>query len=557
MQLTYFTVSNYRSITNAYKLNLQNITVLVGKNNEGKSNLIRALRLAMDIIHSAARTGRRVFPYHYNWVDDFPLQLQNSKKLKNKTTDFRLDFRLNEEEINEFRKTIKSSINGELSIFICIDREGNLRITVPKKGKNASALTTKVCKIEEFISKHITFQVIPAIRAESDAYDIISDIVEAEFSSTNDPEYKSAVEYIEKYRQKKLLELSNKIKEPVTQFLPQIKSISLGIEDRYNNRRRQFLYNKNIVVEIDDGVKTRLSQKGDGVKSLVTMAILSQTDEKDRIIIVDEPENHLHPEAIHYLRKVLYDLSTRNQVIITTHNPIFVNRCSVSSNIIVDRNEAKPAHRIDDVRNVLGVQISDNLAYSDYVIVVEGPSDKAIIDAVIRQDADLCQYVDTVLCTRSIGGTHNLNAEILGLERYLCHYMIILDNDEAGKEAGKKAREQLSIPSDRFRYFINNEMKESELEDLYDSSVYKEHLLNRYHIDISNAIFKDKRKKWSIRISEIAKAGGRFLDKEDISNIKKEVAELVLRDGIHLNQAGQKLVSTMADEIREEIKPFV
>jgi len=32
MQLTYFTVSNYRSITNAYKLDLQNMTILIGKN---------------------------------------------------------------------------------------------------------------------------------------------------------------------------------------------------------------------------------------------------------------------------------------------------------------------------------------------------------------------------------------------------------------------------------------------------------------------------------------------------------------------------------------------
>lgn len=81
MKLTFFTVSNYRSITNAYKLELKDTTVLIGRNNEGKSNLINALNLAMEIIHFVGITQRKgVPPRMYNWAYDFPLQLQNSKK---------------------------------------------------------------------------------------------------------------------------------------------------------------------------------------------------------------------------------------------------------------------------------------------------------------------------------------------------------------------------------------------------------------------------------------------------------------------------------------------
>ncbi len=556
MRLTYFTVQNYRSITNAYRINLQDITVLVGKNNEGKSNLIRALNLAMDITRSGGRIGRRLFPSRYNWVDDFPLQLQNSKKLKRKESCFRLDFSLNEAEVIAFRESIKSSINGELSVFISINKDGICSITVPKRGKNATALTAKMGRIADFISHNITFQVIPAIRAESDAYDIISEIVETEFSSTEDQQYKDAVNYIEEYRKRKLQELSERIKKPVSQFLPALKSINLSVEDRYT-RKRQYMSDKNVVVEIDDGVKTKLQHKGDGVKSLVTMAILSQTDEKNRIIIVDEPENHLHPEAIHYLRKVLYDLSQHNQVVIITHNPIFVNRCTVSSNIIVDKNEAKPASRIDDVRKVLGVQMSDNLAYSDFVIVVEGPSDKALLQAVIKNDNELKDYLDNIFTIRSIGGTHNLIAEILGLERYLCHYIIILDNDNAGKETAKEAKDRLSLPNERFRFFMQKNMRESELEDFYDISAYKDYLLEKYSIDISVPSFKDKRKKWSDRINEIAQSNGITLGKKELCEIKEEIGKLVVKDGIHIDQNGQTLINGILETIRREIKPLV
>lgn len=44
MKIKQFTVENYRSITKAYKLPIdEKITVLLGKNNEGKSNMLRAL----------------------------------------------------------------------------------------------------------------------------------------------------------------------------------------------------------------------------------------------------------------------------------------------------------------------------------------------------------------------------------------------------------------------------------------------------------------------------------------------------------------------------------
>lgn len=50
MRLSSFSVVNYRSITNARKIQTNKTTVLVGKNNEGKSNILRALTLAMDIM---------------------------------------------------------------------------------------------------------------------------------------------------------------------------------------------------------------------------------------------------------------------------------------------------------------------------------------------------------------------------------------------------------------------------------------------------------------------------------------------------------------------------
>lgn len=526
MKLTYFTVSKYRSITNAYKLNLQNLTILIGKNNEGKSNMIKSLNLAMEIIRFTSQVHRRILPrYMYSWTEDFPVDLQTKRALKKKSTEFRLDFELTEEEIEDFYSKVGSYINGSLSVYIEIKQNDTFSITVPKRGKNATALSAKIGIISRFICENIAIQYVPAIRSEADAYEVISKIIEEEFQQTDDEDYKKAQEYIEKYQNEKLKELANRIKEPLSVFMPSIKSVSLNLENRLS--RKPFLRNKNFEISIDDGTLTSLSQKGDGVKSLTTMAILSKTIARNRVIIIDEPEAHLHPEAIHYLRKVLFDLASANQLIISTHNPIFVNRNTVSSNIIVENHNAVPADRVETIRKTLGVKVADNLLYSDYVIVVEGPSDKFVLEKIMREDDQLNDLlINNTITIRSIGGVRNLRNELYNLEQLLCNYLVVLDYDEAGKAKAREAQQDLKILNEKFRYFYLQGYKELELEELYNPDLYRQYLLDTWQVDITDNKFKNKSKKWSKRVEELATLSGQILNEEQINEIKKSLCEM-------------------------------
>ena len=309
MKLTYFSVSNYRSITDAYKIPVHNMTVFLGKNNEGKSNLIKALKLAMDIIHYVGETGRKILPQRaYSWEKDFPIGLQMSKRIKKKETQFRLDFSLTDTEKAEFNTAIGSYNNGDLSIYIVIKDSHTISVTVPKRGKNTKSLTDKIVEISKFIYNHNNMQFISAVRSESDVYDVINELIEGELSKISDPKYIEAQNYIKDSQKEKLKALSDRIKGPLATFMPRIKSIDIQVEDR---PFRSMLYRKNVSIYINDGVNTSLEYKGDGIKNLTTMAVLSQTDATDRIIIVDEPEAHLHPEAIHYLRRVLFELTEK------------------------------------------------------------------------------------------------------------------------------------------------------------------------------------------------------------------------------------------------------
>ena len=85
IRLVSLTVENFRSITAARSIPISNLTTLVGPNNEGKSNILRALVVAMNLLIARRDLVRRL-PYRrsrrnqavgrYDWTRDFPLKLQ-------------------------------------------------------------------------------------------------------------------------------------------------------------------------------------------------------------------------------------------------------------------------------------------------------------------------------------------------------------------------------------------------------------------------------------------------------------------------------------------------
>ena len=89
MKLIEFSVTNFRSITKAYKIPLKDISILIGKNNEGKSNLLKALNIVMTSLRVYSEIDgrrRRLFSSYrsnesdfYVWQRDFPISLQERK----------------------------------------------------------------------------------------------------------------------------------------------------------------------------------------------------------------------------------------------------------------------------------------------------------------------------------------------------------------------------------------------------------------------------------------------------------------------------------------------
>lgn len=533
MKLVEFSVRNYRSITDAHEIKLHDLTVLVGKNNEGKSNLLRALNVAMRIvmIHSSSGSVDRRL---YEWDNDFPIQLQNRKQ--GLQSIFKLYFKLEENELELFHKETRTNGNNNIQISIKIGKDNIPNITIPKRG--SSSYTEKSKKVTKFISEHITFNYIQAIRTEGMAIRTLLDLIYSEIDSlTSNPDYIKAQQTILNLQNDKLNSLGDQLLEPLKNFLPNIKGVSFKIKSpeylfgEIISKNTPSLFRNEIDMIIDDGTPTSISTKGDGIKSLVTLAILKERKSIDgvSVIAIEEPESHLHSGAIHNLVEVINNISQNNQVIISTHNPLFVQRNQLNCNIIVDNGKAKAAKNISEIREVLGVWISDNLKSAKYVLLVEGEDDKISLTKILSYYSEKIDKAlkTNMLVIKALGGTGNLSHDANDLNNSMCRYIVLLDNDKAGNDAANKAISKGLLKDSDIRFTICNGSPEAEFEDCLNPRLYASIIKDKYSIDILNEPNFKGNKKWSERMKDVFSSKGLRWSEKLEQEIKYLVANSV------------------------------
>ena len=505
MKLSDFSVVNYRSITTARKIKTNNMTVLVGKNNEGKSNILRALTLAMDIMKIYSKDPRSlqiaVRPYlknHYSWEKDYPISLQ--EKNPNGWSSIDLNFELDEQDILAIRSMTGIRLSGCIPVRVSTNGAA-AKIDIPKRGTAAFADADNKKKIIEYVCFKIDFNFIPAVRTEYDALRVVDSLIEKSLETLDtNPDYINAMNKIEELQQGILDGISNQIIEPLQEFLPTVRNVQIHIQ----NERRRIAMRRNTEIIIDDGTPTPIQQKGDGIKSLTALAILNIPARVDRVSVVaiEEPESHLHPESARQLYDTIMSLSQTHQIVLTTHSPLFVNRTNLKENIIVNDGKATPVKKIKEIRDVLGIHISDNLTNAEHALIVEGEDDKIALEKLLPSMSTKIKRAiqNGTFIIDYIGGAGNLPYKLSFYRNLQCKYHVLLDNDDAGRHAGSEAERQGLLDVRNVTYAICNGSPNAEIEDCYNKAVYENAILNEFGVNINVAEFRGN-KKWSDRIA--------------------------------------------------------
>lgn len=550
MELVAFSIQRYRSIVKTPKLPLRGMTVLVGPNNEGKSNIVQALTVGLRLLQrfgmselqpraqAKVRTPRALF----EWERDFPKHLQG--KAGPHTTILDFEFSLTTREQGQFKKAVNVNLQSNLPVRLAID-SATMELTVRRQGGGYKTLNERRARVARFVAQKIRVEHVESVRTVDAAIDIVNTMVEEELAGlTDDAAYVEALRAIEVAQRPVLQDLSSVILRTLRDFLPDVQSVRVEIPREDLERALASVCR----VIVDDGTATDLKFKGDGVKSLAALALVRKAAERlstqrELVLAIEEPEAHLHPLAVHGIRRVLHDIASKQQVVVTTHSPLLVDRGRGANNIIVNQKRAYPAPSVKELREVLGVRLADNLQSAELALVVEGPADEVLLGSILREkSAELTKALDSGrLAIEVLSGAGNLSAKLTHLRSSLCEYHVFLDHDDSGRAAFEKASAQglLSIADQQFAMVPG--MKDSELEDMLDPSVYTAALANGFGVDVRAQVFRSGKARWSARMAALFKASGKPWDDNTCRVVKAAVAQASAVDpavALHPQRAG-------------------
>lgn len=146
-----------------------------------------------------------------------------------------------------------------------------------------------------------------------------------------------------------------------------------------------------------DGNIFLLNQASSGEVELINFILgMITLGLKGGIIIVDEPELHLHPKWIAFLRGFFmqYAFTEKNQLMVVTHSSTFINSSTYPYISRVYKNErgSSSLHQVVDVNNeetkerlhFINATNNEKVFFSDFVVMVEGDTDEIVFKQILE-----------------------------------------------------------------------------------------------------------------------------------------------------------------------------
>jgi putative ATP-dependent endonuclease of OLD family len=189
------------------------------------------------------------------------------------------------------------------------------------------------------------------------------------------------------------------------------------------------------------GSRFRLSAASSGERELMTyLFAIYALNVKDALIVIDEPELHLHPRWQKILLELFERLAkdTGNQFLMATHSPAFASPATIKyvsrvyseqqRSRIVTLNGSEQFPGAKHLFNIVNSQNNERVFFSDLVILVEGISDRIFFEALFRRFGKQ-QNSGRVFEVISVGGKNLFKQYVSLLNAFKVPHVLIADLD--------------------------------------------------------------------------------------------------------------------------------
>ncbi|WP_041157971.1 ATP-dependent nuclease [Halomonas sp. KHS3] len=443
MIITNITISNYRGISQTQSIPLNRFSSFVGKNDAGKSIVLNAIAtflnpkdnpVTITDFNNNDKEIEMVCSFAFDGLKDilqekFKSKIKKSEGLDDFIDDVMFDSQLTVQKIAVFPKKSFDSVkiqildyDDESFQFLYVKSDDELNkvledygIKVPSQGKGRNSKLEKIKYIKEYCDSN-DFRKKP--RFIEDEFKISStlpdvELFRADYGLEADTRFKTSsvsevADYLEKESKEgnklalveseiaeEMKKEANSVKGYMSEYVPNLKEVeikpSVSWKDAIKSVDVSFQFE-------GDSRPILMSHKGTGYRRLFMVARFRYLSEKNKglnvIYLIEEPETFLHPSAQNDLLDAFLELSDDNQVVITTHSPVFAGATYIESVILCKKENGSQYENYKDngrelflnsIISELGIKPSFNMRDThEKIVFVESHNDANFYDMICR-----------------------------------------------------------------------------------------------------------------------------------------------------------------------------
>lgn len=352
------------------EMKLTPLHALIGPNDSGKSTILRAVRTAMQLVNGCFvgsledgldnchpfnpgtlnKTGVTVNFKNYL---RYSVYIRSNTKLKESIrfiSGISLDFDRTLWILPEVRKTILG-IHPSLTKqdFLSVDLPGDFGPThpewnLPTKHKIYKVLIKRAAKNLRFVV--LTDQKPRMVRIDPDSLREPGGLIPSSQPIDLQEKGIGLVSVLDALMNRNI-DGFLKVREQVSKLFPEIASIGMKNIEVENGK-----VSKIIEFHLKNGTRIPAQFMSEGVLYYLAFSAL-QYLEPASILLVEEPENGLHPSRIKDIMTILREISKMTQVLIATHNPLVINEMQPEEVSLIRRDPEKGtwAEPMKDTKN--------------------------------------------------------------------------------------------------------------------------------------------------------------------------------------------------------------
>jgi predicted ATP-dependent endonuclease of OLD family len=161
---------------------------------------------------------------------------------------------------------------------------------------------------------------------------------------------------------------------------------------------------------------------------------------EDKVILIEDPELHLHPSAQQEIRDYLIERSKKNQIILATHSGIFIDLENIDYNFLVRLRNGKTEvfyarnSLSEDFKSSIGFFMNiekRNIFFSKVVVFVDGKTELGALPVFAKSKE--IDFNSKSIFLFSLDGKNNLEKAIRVVDEFNIPWISICDYD-AGME---------------------------------------------------------------------------------------------------------------------------